>query len=232
MAFPYILCGLFPSAVRWLPKPGMWMVRFKELAGFVLLGTVVYIVSYLNSVYVLPLLVILLGITVATWMIDNLYELGSPQGQKIRVRFASLGIVALSVFFALFVVQPIAEKREAFREDVEFERRMAAIAHSRTLPKEHSPSEIGWLPFSEANLKKYVGEGKTVFIDFTADWCLVCKANESHAIETENIRSLIKEYGIVPLKADWTQPSNEIQEWLDKFDGASLPHYVLLPARC
>ena len=231
MAAPYILCGLFPGAVKLLPKPGMWMVRFKELAGFVLLGTVVYIVSYLNSVYVLPLLVILLGITVATWMIDNLYEHGSPLAQKIRVRVTSLGILTLSICFALYVVKPIAEKREAFRADTEFEKRIAALSLERQAPKVHSETEISWIPFTEGNLRKYVGEGKTVFIDFTADWCQICKANELSSIETNKIRSLITEYGIVPLKADLTDYSGELKEWLGKFDGASLPHYVVLPAK-
>lgn len=231
MASPYLLCGLFPGAIKMLPKPGMWMVRFKELAGFVLLGTVVYIVSYLNSVYVLPLLVILLGVAVATWMIDNLYEINSPVSQKLRVRAASAGILALSVAFSIFFVKPLAEKREAFRSDAEFQKRLAALDAERLAPVKHSEEEIAWIPFTETNLRKYVDEKKTVFIDFTADWCLVCKNNEARAIETDKIRSIIKEYGIVPLKADWTERSLEIKEWLDKFDGASLPHYVIIPAR-
>lgn len=225
MAFPYILCGIFPGAVKLLPKPGMWMVRFKEMAGFVLLATVVYIVSFLNSIYVLPLLVILLGITISLWMVSNLYDHRSSPRQRFGIRLASVVVTAFALVSAYGYFKPMAEARAR----ADFERMIAETGGRIELPSGATTADIAWIPFTEENLTRYVNEGRTVFIDFTADWCLICKANEVSAIETQKIKSLIDEYGVVPLKADWTDRSDEIKEWLHKFDGASVPHYVLIP---
>ncbi len=62
MAFPYLLLGLFPKLIGWLPKPGTWMIRFKEFAGFVLLGSVIFIIYYTDKSFTIPLLVMLLGV--------------------------------------------------------------------------------------------------------------------------------------------------------------------------
>ena len=73
-------------------------------------------------------------------------------------------------------------------------------------------------------------EGKTVFVDFTADWCLTCKTNERVAINTRAVRELVEEYGIVPLKADWTEESAEIKDMLNLLGRNSIPVYAIFPA--
>lgn len=90
MAFPYLVFGLFPAAVRLLPKPGMWMVRLKEFAGFVLMGTVIFIIHILQQEYVVPLLIMLLGIGLGLWMIGNLYDPTTPVRHKNLVRVSAL----------------------------------------------------------------------------------------------------------------------------------------------
>jgi thiol:disulfide interchange protein len=86
MAFPYLIIGVFPKLVYWLPKPGMWMVRFKEFAGFVLMGTVVWILTSLTQDLLIPTLVILIGIALALWKVGNLYNHSTPLGRKWAVR--------------------------------------------------------------------------------------------------------------------------------------------------
>lgn len=95
MASPYLLFGLFPGAVRFLPKPGNWMVRFKQIAGFIMLGTTVFLLSILKESYLIPTLVLLLGIGLGVWMIGNLYTLASPPATRWKVRFAALCTVGL-----------------------------------------------------------------------------------------------------------------------------------------
>lgn len=90
MASPYLLFGLFPAAVKFLPKPGNWMVRFKEFSGFVLLGTTIYLVSILSEAYITPTLVMLLGMGLGLWMIGNLYNLSSPPSTRWKVRISAL----------------------------------------------------------------------------------------------------------------------------------------------
>lgn len=88
---------------------------------------------------------------------------------------------------------------------------------------------IEWQPFSEAKLAQLRSEGKTVMIDFTADWCLTCKLNLASAIETERVAALIKENKVVPLLADWTDPSDEIKKKLAELKSASIPVLAIYP---
>ena len=105
MASPYLVFGLFPGAINLLPKPGMWMVRFKEFSGFVLLATTVYLVSILGDKYVVPTLLMLLGMGLGLWMIGNLYSLSSPAATRWKVRFAALilTVAICGVGFKLYV---------------------------------------------------------------------------------------------------------------------------------
>jgi len=90
MASPYLLFGMFPGAVKFLPKPGNWMIRFKQIAGFIMLGTTVFLLSILDESYLVPTLVMLLGIGIGVWMIGNLYDLSSPPATRWKIRFAAL----------------------------------------------------------------------------------------------------------------------------------------------
>jgi len=89
---------------------------------------------------------------------------------------------------------------------------------------------LQWQPFSRESLVQLTSQGKTVFVDFTADWCLTCKTNERVAINTRAVRELVDQYQIVPLKADWTEESAEIKEMLNLLGRNSIPVYAIFPA--
>ncbi|WP_417379338.1 cytochrome c biogenesis protein CcdA [Gimesia sp.] len=90
MASPYILFSVFPKAINYLPKPGMWMVRFKEFSGIVLMGAVIFIISFLDESLTIPVLIMLLGITTGLWMIGSLYTHNSSRQKKMTVRASAL----------------------------------------------------------------------------------------------------------------------------------------------
>jgi Thiol:disulfide interchange protein len=75
-----------------------------------------------------------------------------------------------------------------------------------------------------------VQSGKTVFVDFTADWCFTCKITEKTVIETELVEKKIAELGIIPIKADWTNRNDDITQLLKKFGRSGVPLYVVFPA--
>ena len=95
MASPYLLFGLFPGAVKFLPKPGNWMIRFTQIAGFIMLGTTVFLLSILDESYLVPTLVMLLGIGIGVWMIGNLYDLSSAPATRWKIRFLALCTVGV-----------------------------------------------------------------------------------------------------------------------------------------
>ena len=111
MALPYILVGLFPSLVRFLPKPGAWMGTFKEILGFVMLGTVAYLFTFLSSDYFVPTFTMLIGIWAACWWVGKAQETnGGTIGFGRWVQAATLATVIGSLaFFFLGPVKSVIE---------------------------------------------------------------------------------------------------------------------------
>ncbi|HTQ37947.1 MAG TPA: thioredoxin family protein [Pirellulales bacterium] len=198
MASPYLVIGAFPRLIRFLPKPGAWMDTFKQIMGFVLLGTVVFLFTFLNRDYVVPTFGMLIGLWAACWWIGRT-PLTAEFAQKLKgwVQGGVIGAVAGYASFALL------------------------LPHASLLP---------WQPFSAEALAKYRAEGKTVMVDFTADWCLTCKTNLKFAIETDNVRKLIQANNVVPLLADWTHDSPEIKDALAALRWNSIPVLAIFPA--
>jgi suppressor for copper-sensitivity B len=95
MASPYLVLGVFPRLIRWLPKPGNWMIRLKEFAGFVLLASVIFIIYYIDKRYTIPVLVMLLGVALGLWMIGNLYDINSHIRHKMTVRVTAVVLAVL-----------------------------------------------------------------------------------------------------------------------------------------
>jgi thiol:disulfide interchange protein len=212
MASPYILFALVPGAVKLLPKPGMWMVRFKEFAGFVLLATVIYFMTFLEERFIIPLLIALLAIGLGLWMIGTLYQHNSDKGKKLKVRLSALAFGVLGLFVAYNFTEPASAASSGGE--------LAIPDDGKTLP---------WQSFSEERLMSLLSEKKTVMIDFTADWCLICKQNEKFALNTPDTLKVVKDNDIVPLYADYTHSNAEIKKWLDKFDSISVPLTVIFP---
>ncbi|MDA0834965.1 MAG: thioredoxin family protein [Planctomycetota bacterium] len=199
MAFPYLLFGMFPFAIKWLPKPGMWMVRFKEFSGFVLMGTVIFLMNSLQEEYTMPLLIMLLGISLGLWMIGNLYDVTSHIRHVWTVRGSALVLTAL----------------------------ICGYGYNMT---RHAGLKLPWREFTHATLKEELKSGKTVLVDFTADWCLTCKTVEKFALNTSDTLNFVNEHDVVTLMADYTQESPEIKAWLDRFQSKSVPLTVVFPA--
>ena len=105
---------------------------------------------------------------------------------------------------------------EKFRVDANFSRRDSTTGD--------------WQNFSPERLKPELAQGHTVFIDFTAAWCITCKFNEATVLETSAVRDAFKRHGIVKLKADWTNADPAITKILKQFGRPGVPLYVLYPA--
>ncbi len=194
MSFPYLLLGFFPGWVKFIPRPGNWMVTFKQVCGFLLLGTVLFLMNSMKPETIFPLLILLLVVGFALWMIGNLYNINSPSSRKWKVRFFATLLPAITCWWML--------------------------APSLQLP---------WKPFTGPTVQQELLRGRTVLIDFTAEWCLACKVNEKLALNTTDTLAIINQHDVVTLKADWTDDSPEITRWLKAFDSVSVPLTVIFP---
>ncbi len=203
MALPYILVGLFPGLVRFMPKPGPWMATFKELLGFVMLGTVAYLFSMLRQqpVWFVPTFVMLIGIWMGCWWVGRLQERQGVVGFGRWVQGAALAVaVGYAGFFWLG----------------------PHVGPGGPL--------IAWeQPFTAAQLAAHRARGATVLVDFTADWCPTCKTNIATAIETHAVAEAIRRNAVVPILADFTDRSPEIDRFLASLGSRSIPFLVIYP---
>ena len=87
--------------------------------------------------------------------------------------------------------------------------------------------ESKWIPFNEAAISKHVTEGKVVFVDVTADWCITCQFNKARVLDAEPIASLLADQNVVAMKADWTNPDPTIAEYLQRHGRYGIPFNIV-----
>jgi suppressor for copper-sensitivity B len=201
MASPYLLVGVYPELLRFLPKPGQWMETFKQISGFVLLGTVVFILSFIEPAAVVPTIMLLLGIAVACWIVART-PLTAEFGARVKAWTSAAVVVLLFVGVSFGVMYRLA------------------IA----------PADKSWQPFSLERLQQVaVEEGKTVLVDFSAEWCINCKAYEKAVLHTQPVEQAIAESGAVTMYADFTAYPPEIARTIKALGADGVPVIAVFP---
>ncbi len=218
LASPFLLIAFVPGLMRFLPRPGAWMETFKQLMGFTLVATTVWLVDVYGGLVgpdgVTGFLAFLLAIGLGAWAFGR-YGGPTESGQRQVGTFATVAVFSSMVGwqFLDFAI-PEAEA--------------CATATTQTSGSLEFAEHVPWQPFTEARVDELAGA--TVFIDFTADWCLTCKVNERTVLETQTVRDGMKASGVVPLKADWTRRDETITRWLQQYGRAGVPFYLVVPA--
>jgi thiol:disulfide interchange protein DsbD len=217
MSVPYLILAAAPQLLRFVPRPGPWMESFKQFMGFLLMGSVVWLLWVLGLEVGVDGLALMLGMLVLIglggWIWGRWGSLTrTPVIRRIAMATALLIIVGSTVFGVRTIHQ------------------LPSAANAATGSKETKSGGIRWEPFSLARVEELRRAGKPVFVDFTAAWCLSCKANEKVALETEAVRQEIERRGIVMVKADWTNRDEEITRTLAEFGRSGVPLYVFYPA--
>lgn len=236
MASPYLLAGFFPATIRWLPKPGAWMVRFKEISGFALMGAVIWIISYTSTDLIVPAMIMMIGLAFGLWMIGNLYDVTTHISHKMRVRVIAMLVTSVIVYFGFNQIPSGATQVAKVRSDQEAgatqstgQQTVDSSRQAGNHSKHHGEHGLPWKDFSESALQTALRQKKTVLVDFTADWCLICKQNEREALNTPETLKVIQDQGVVPLYADFTNEDEFLKSWLKKFDSISVPLTVIFP---
>jgi thiol:disulfide interchange protein len=200
MALPYLLLAVNPKWLRYLPKPGSWMLRVKQCMGFLLVGTLLWLVWILGQMRgvdaIIQLGAMLLLIAILAWVKGSFWTPVSTRRSRILAAIAMLCVLLLAGAAYGFVTKP---------------------------------SQLVWQPFSQAKLDDALASGRPVFVDFTADWCITCKTNERFAIDTSKVRQEFLKRNVVMLKADWTKGDPEITEILKQHGRAGVPMYLVYP---
>jgi thiol:disulfide interchange protein DsbD len=209
LALPYLVVTFIPRMQRLLPRPGAWMLRLKQALAFPVYGTAVWLIFVLSqqtgAAGITAALAGLVLIAFAAWLYDIVYLSAGSQ------RRWGIGASALAVASAFALLHLVDEGAPV---------RASPIG---------AKAGLEWQPFSLAKLDALRAEGRPVFVDFTAAWCVTCVVNERIALADPDVVRAFVDGGIAALKADWTRRDADITQILEANGRAGIPLYLFYP---
>jgi thiol:disulfide interchange protein/uncharacterized Zn-binding protein involved in type VI secretion len=203
MALPYLAATAWPPLARALPRPGVWMLYFKTVMAFPMFATVVWLVWVLGQQAGIDgaaaLLGLLLALAFAAWALGS-----AGLGPRARMGFGAASVALLA----------------------------AGLAWAVPLLRHEAPPATGvavgerWQPWSPERVAQAHAEGRTVFVDFTAAWCVTCQINK----RTLNDSAVLAEFDarqVLLMRADWTRRDATIAAELQRLGRSGVPVYAL-----
>jgi len=216
LAAPYLVLSWHPAWLRFLPKPGAWMEKFKVAMGFPMLAAGVWLCSLLTIHYgerAWWMAVFLVFLAVAAWIYGEFAQRGRQHRWLARV--VSLAVLVLGYTYAA------DSKLRWLQPDTE-------AAASTERPSE-SPRGIAWQPWSPQAVAAARSEDRPVLVDFTAKWCPTCNTIVKPALESAAVLQKLKAVNAVPLLANYTRQPPAITAELKRFGRAGVPLVVIYP---
>ena len=200
-ALPYCVVAFLPDARRLLPRPGAWMVSFRQALAFPMLGTAIWLYWVLGNQAGVNALT--LGLISAVALGLGAFGWRRMAGERISRPWRTASIAGLLVvLFSLWAVPRIA------------------VAPGGAGPV------AGEIAYSEVALGELRAEQKPVFAYFTADWCITCKVNENVALKSDAVKDFFSREGVQVMVGDWTNEDPEITEILQRHGRAGVPLYL------
>ena len=209
MALPFLLIGFVPAAARLLPRPGAWMLTFKQLMAFPMYLTAVWLIWVLgrqtgvNGMAIGLTGIVLLAFAVWLW---GRRPVSGPQ----RVVLAAMAWAAV-LLAGVLLASPLL--RSAPAQAVE-----TTSAHGGD-----------WGDYAPDRVAALQANGQAVFVNLTADWCVTCHVNERVALNTGEVIAAMERAGVTRLKGDWTNRDPVITTVLERHDRTGVPLYLLYP---
>ncbi len=216
LAAPYVALSWQPGWLRYLPRPGPWMGRFKVAMGFPMLATAVWLLDFSAPSYgedgLLWLGLHLVVLALVGWIWGEFVQRGAAR--RAGVAMVCLGLLAADYLGVL-------EHRLQWR-------RPRAVVGSPAM-ETPNPDGLSWLPWSPERVVEARQAGRIVLVDFTAKWCLTCQANKRFALETPEVRARLKALNALTLRADNTDPNPLITAALKQHGRAGVPLVLVYP---
>ncbi len=216
LALPFLLVGLFPRLGIWLPRPGVWMETFKQLMAFPLYLTAIWLVWVLarqegadaTGLALIGMLLLALGL----W----------ARGRWPQARSALALLVVCVIGAGWLLTQP------ALNRAPQLDTTHSGTAQGDTVQPAHLAAGAVQ-PYSAATLTALRKQGRTVFVNFTADWCISCQVNEHVALVSDAVHQAFARYNVARLKGDWTHSDPAITRALAQFGRSGVPLYLVYP---
>jgi thiol:disulfide interchange protein DsbD len=207
LAAPYVALTLQPAWTRLLPKPGAWMEVLRQAIAVPIFATVIWLAWVLAQGYGAGTLGLLLCsfllLAIAGWFL----------GRWPAARWAA-GIAAaiVIVVVGLAVMGP---------------RLVGETSEHPVAADSQSSARGAWEPWSAEAVSRYQAQGRPVFVDFTASWCLSCQVNERVALGQPSVQQAFKDRNVALLRADWTRHDDAITQALTALGRSGVPAYAL-----
>jgi len=209
LALPYLAASLWPAMARALPRPGAWMQTLRQLLAFPMFATVVWLMWVLGQQTGIDGASALLGLLVALAFVIWSW------GLKGRTRWV---LSALGVALSLWLGQTVLNAPSP---------QPLAASSAQALP-----GEAPWQPWSPPALQARLDAGQTVFVDFTAAWCVTCQFNKKTTFANPGLLKTFEAQHVALLRADWTRQDPAITQALNQLGRSGVPVYaVYAPGR-
>ena len=250
MAAPFLAVGAFPELLKFFPKPGAWMETFRNIMGFVLLTAVIWILFSMPLPLILPMVAFLFALWFACWFLGR-HQFDGGRASRIRAWGISTAVVLTVILFSFNLPldgifggnryssdgsntgdsgdspPPVVTKAFSL-PTLESAFRAKLIKWGIRAERDGTFAQKNWVLFDQTRFDAALASGKTVMVDFTADWCLNCKVLESTVLHSGEILNRIDEMGIVTMTADWTNrddspESRDVGRLLRRFGGEQVP---------
>jgi thiol:disulfide interchange protein DsbD len=227
MALPYLLLGLFPAWLRWLPRPGRWMESFRQALAFPLYATSAWLAWVLGQQAgidaVLALAIGAVLIALAAWLYGRFVQ--QAQTAKLdpavarRRRGLAAALAVLALVGGLLVAWPSSDALPPATP-------AASGAGVGAAPG--ATADAGaWYPWSAETVSRALAEGRPVFVDFTAAWCVSCQVNKKLVLDRGPVVEAMQRANVLRLKADWTNRDPAITAELARHGRNGVPLYLV-----
>ena len=204
MALPFLAASAWPGLARAMPKPGAWMATFKTAMAFPMLATVVWLAWVLGQQTsidgVTALLAVLVALAFALWAWGRI-----DSGRITRLVWSSVGVLLLGVTLAWALPS----------------------WHEANAATPAATSDARWQPWSAERVAALNAEGRAVFVDFTAAWCVTCQVNKRTTLGNADVLADLDAKRVVLLRADWTRRDAAISTELSRLGRNGVPVYAI-----
>lgn len=212
LALPYLLAGFWPGMARYIPQPGAWMETFKQALAFPMLATTVWLIGVLGQQNgfdaAIALLMCLLILAFLIWCLQL----------KGQVKRWLMAFALLLSFAAFYVLGPVVVQHSERQPTTQDKQKQLAAGHTQS-------GEV-WKAWSPELQNQLMQQGKVVFVDYTAAWCVTCQVNKKTTLDQVKVLEAFQTKNIVLLRADWTKRDPVIEQSLAKLGRSGVPVYV------
>jgi thiol:disulfide interchange protein DsbD len=206
MALPYLAASWWPAIARALPRPGAWMVTFRQLMAFPMFATVVWLLWVLGQQSGIDgaaaLLMLLVVLALLVWAL----------GLRGKGRTVLAGLSLAGLLWLGWTVGPNVTRMQDASPGAEVATAVQGVS---------------WQPWSPERQAALLAEGRPVFVDFTAAWCVTCQYNKRSTLADAEVLADMSAKNVALLRADWTRRDPLVTQALANLGRNGVPVYAI-----